>query len=128
MKKTNKKQSKNSKHTSKKSKKVNSIYDICEKKHCSKELKLEKQLVKINNIKIKKLKCNYDRDLNDKFDKFNQVQIKYDFNPLHFPYNKITTSPCIEYKDKLLNAQYEPDFPMYKCRNKYCKYKQNSNK
>ena len=118
MKKTNKKKSKKSKYTSKKIKNIDTIDNNCEQKHCSKELKLEKKLEKINEIKLKHLKCNYDSTLNYKFDKFNQVEIKYDFNPLHFPYNKITTSPCIEKKQTLLNA---PILLVNKCRNKYCK-------
>ena len=97
-------------------------YDNCEKKYCSKELKEEKAAEK-RNMKIlsKKPKCNYDETMNYKFDKYNQVKISYDFNPMHFPYNKIKTSPCIIEKDKLLN---DPVIPVRNCLYKHCKKEQ----
>jgi hypothetical protein len=94
--------------------KISSDFDNCEKKYCKKELQKQKTLEKAKN----KIKCNYDEKLNYKFDKYNQVKIKYDYNPLHFPYNKIKTSPCIIEEKKLLN---EPYLLVNNCVNKYCK-------
>jgi hypothetical protein len=120
MKKTIKKQSNKNKNKSKNSNNYFTLYDDnkCVLKHCSKELKLGNKLRKINERKLKTLKCNRDIEKNHKFDKFNQVEIKYDYNPLHFPYNKITTSPCLELEHKLLN---DDSIPIYKCKTKYCK-------
>ena len=122
MKKTIKKQSKKNKHKSKNSNSNNyfTLYDDdkCVLKHCSKALKLGNKLLKINERKLKTLKCNRDIEKNHKFDKFNQVEIKYDYNPLHFPYNKITTSPCLELEHKLMN---EDSILINKCKTKYCK-------
>jgi len=92
-------------------------YYKCKKTHCSNELKLDKKINKMKSIKLKKLKCNYDVSQNYKFDKYNQITVKYDYNPFHFPYNKIKTSPCIKDTRKLLNQI----LPGEKCADKYCK-------
>ena len=92
-------------------------YDNCKKKYCSKELKLEKQIEKKNRLDRKKIKCNYDEKLNDKFDKYNKVKVTYDYNPLHFPYNEMKTSPCLREQKRLFNDHY----PSTKCIRKHCK-------
>ena len=93
-------------------------YDNCKKKYCSKELKLEKQIEKKNRLDKIKIKCNYDEKLNDKFDKYNKVKVTYDYNPLHFPYNKMKTSPCLREQERSLNDHY---IPSNKCIRKHCK-------
>jgi hypothetical protein len=81
----------------------------CEKKNCAKERRLTKK---------KHLKCNSEESQNHKFDKYNQVKITYDWNPLHFPFNKIKSSPCLTAQHKLLN---DPYIALNKCINAKCK-------
>ena len=93
-------------------------YNRCAKTHCSKELKIQKKCEKQNTKKADKLNCNLDETLNYKFDKYNQVKVTYDYNPLHFPLNKIKTSPCLKKQHKLLN---DHSISTNKCINKHCK-------
>ena len=91
-------------------------YDNCKKKYCSKEVKLQEQIEKKN--RLHRIKCNLDEKLNDKFDKYNKVKVIYDYNPLHAPFNKLTTSPCLREREGSLNDHY---IPVSKCIKKHCK-------
>jgi hypothetical protein len=81
----------------------------CEKK-CSKEKKkANKQDIKNHKIFLKK-KCNMDPTLNYKFDAYNQVSWTLG--------DKYLTSPCIEYKQHLIN---DPSNMYAACVNRRCK-------
>ena len=90
----------------------------CEKKYCKKELRMEEQQEKQNRKLVQK--CNYDENMNDKYDAFNKVKITYDFNPLHFPFNRRKTSPCMEHNRRVLNNP-KTYMPMRNCTRKNCK-------
>jgi hypothetical protein len=92
---------------------IEATYNKCEKKYCLQEVKNQK----IRDNKAKSIKCNQDITKNHKFDKYNQITKKYDFNPLHFPFNVTETSPCKEEVHTLLN---DPLNPIGKCIEKNC--------
>lgn len=99
------------------------ILEYCQKKHCRKEMNKQKKDERINDRKLKtKQKCNYDSNLNAKFDNYNKVKVTKKIYPsLLFPFFKMDiekTSPCLIEERKLLN---DPYIPIGKCTDKFCK-------